>query len=246
MAVVLLGLLLADTLVAARAEHTLSRRIAATANLEVAPAVTLGGTGFLGALRSQEISYLGVESRDIPVANFGLINSRTEAIDLDFSTQENPTEKILAGDISGVPAELLIRRLIFDGVAVGNQLGITDLDLAHPTDISPTGGSSAEVILSGTPAGFNKPVKVLATLRLKGPQFHMKPIQLITGPPEKETEIFQLLDWQLDTRNLPLGSTASRVYISGGSITFESQTSAVILDINQLSPRVEPDNPTGT
>lgn len=222
---------LTDTAFAVRAERNLSHTVAEYGNLEVDPAVYFGGTPFTQALITGEVPFISVDSRDVDLPEFGLVNARTEAVEVQLTP-----EQVLSGTIEDAPATLITRRVSFDGVALGAQLGMTDLDIAHPKNISPSGGTSAEALLTGTPEGFEEPVSVLVELRLEGSLFRMTPTTRIDVPTGKEDAARKAFTWEIDTHKLPLGGRALRVSLQGGSIYFEAQARNVVINTHNLTP----------
>lgn len=222
---------LADTVVATRAEHNLSRTVAEFGNLEVDPAVYMGGTPYIQALFTGEVPMVSVDSRDVDLPEFGLVNARTEAVEVELSPRQ-----VMEGTIVDAPVTLITRRVSFDGVALGAQLGMTDLDIAHPKNISPSGGTASEALLTGTPEGFAEPVSALVTLRLSGSVFRMQPVELFDVPPGLEQAAREAFSWEIDTLKLPLGGRALRVSLQGGSIYFEAQARNVTISTHNLTP----------
>lgn len=222
-----------DNAIAANSERKLSNRVEAEAHLEYAPEVFIGGFPFLGNLYTGVVPNMQVSVTDVAVEPFGLLRIQTSFVDV-----ETTAEQLLSGDFSGSKADLMTRGVSFDPVALGKQLHMPDLDIAHPYDISPAGSSASEVILSGTLREESVPVKVFAELRLKGPMFHLTPTVVLdrgesTASDEKILESFA---WQIDTRQLPLPTQASYVSGDSGTIYFESQQVNVTVDITDLTP----------
>lgn len=232
----------ADASLGARAEYTLSRTVQDYGHLQVAPAVSLGGLPFSAALLSKEVPFLSVESRDLEVAPYGLVNVRYEAANINAKEIRDPAESILLGNLDGAKAKIITHRVSFDGVAVGAQLGMTDLNIAHPTNISPSGGTAAEAMLTGTPRDAAEPLTVLVALRLHGPNFEMSPVKVVKAPSGMSTaeadRLAEAFSWQLDTRALPLGGQANRVAVQGGSISFESQERGATVRTRSMSPAI--------
>nr|WP_227659134.1 MULTISPECIES: DUF2993 domain-containing protein [unclassified Corynebacterium] len=221
----------ADSAVAMRAERAISIAVAGNSHLEVHPRVYLGGAPYTQALLTGDIPRLSVEAMDVDTPGLGLVNARTELTDIEVNAHQ-----VLSGDLTGATAEVFTRRLGLDGVAVGEQLGMTDLDIANPYDISPSGGPAVEVQLTGTPPGFDAPTTVIATLRLDGPIFRMTPITLSEVPPARAEEVKRAFSWELDTRSLPLAGQAEGVHVSGGSLYFTARRRNITVEFADLSP----------
>lgn len=225
----------ADAVLAAQAEHRISEAVATRSNLAMNPQVSFGGVLYSLGFLTGEIPSLTISALDVDVPGFGLVNART-AID----TIEASPGQVLAGNVAGTRAELYSRRLTLDGVAVGRILGITDLDISNPYDISPSGGTAVEARLTGTPPGLDGKVTVLATLRISGPFFRMTPVDLLDAPAGLDAEAraaaLEAFAWELDTRDLPLEGMARAAYVTGGSIAIESERRAITVRLEDLSP----------
>lgn len=216
---------LADSAVAMHAEHTVAQQAKTSSQLENTPNVYIGGVPFtLGAL-TKEIPYLEVKSSDVEVPKLGMVNASTTLRDITIRP-----EQLFSGELEGSPVSTYTRSISLDGVALGRMLGITDLSIANPDDMSPTGGTSAEAELTGTLPGDNTKSTATVTLRLVGPEFRMS---VYGTDDERLKKAFGLV---LDTRQLPLPSQATSVKLHGGSITFEVQRRNITLKTAQLSP----------
>jgi hypothetical protein len=222
-----------DTAMAANSERKLSNLVEAQAHLEYAPEVYIGGMPFLGNLYTGVVPEVRVAAADVEVSPFGLLGIQTSLVDVEATS-----EQLLNGDFSGSKAALVTRGVTFDPVALGRQLHMPDLDIAHPYDISPAGSSASEVILTGTLRDETTPVTVFAELRLKGPLFQLTPtVVLDRGESHaSEEKILESFAWQIDTRQLPLPKQASYVSGDSGTIYFESQEVNVTVDITDLTP----------
>lgn len=214
-----------------RAERTIASDAQHYSRLSVAPRIYLGGFPYvLNGWRTVTPS-MSAEMLDVDVPGFGMVNARTEVTDLQLDRHE-----VFTGQLSEVPAKLVKRSLRLDGVAMGEQLGMTDLDISNPYDISPSGGPASEIQLTGTPKGFSKPVTVVAKLRIAGTTISMTPDRYIAVPEGREREVQEAFSWTIDSRTLPLPAPTSRVYCSGGSIYFESEQRNTTIDATNLSP----------
>lgn len=209
----------------------MARAVAAESNLEMEPRVSIGSVPYLLVALTGEISGMSVTALDVDTPGFGLVNASTQLSGLEVTR-----EQVFSGDLTGAAAELSTQHVNLDAVAVGEQLGMKDLDISHPYDISPTGGAAAEVQLTGTPEGFAEPVTVLATLRLDGSEMSMAPYR-ITGAPEGQVETARrAFSWRLDTRVLPLDSRVEAVSVVGGSLRFEAQRRNITVELSDLAP----------
>lgn len=235
LAVLIGGGWLTDSIAASRVERHLSAAVEEQAGLEVSPRVNVGGAPYLAALFTGEIPTVSVHALDVDVEGLGMVNAQTELTRIAVSP-----DQVLSGEIAGAPATSFTRTIRLDGVALGRLLGMTDLDIANPYDISPGGGSAAEAQLTGTPFDRREPVTVIVDLRLVGDQFHLSPRELVDAPADlSDAEAEAVLDaftLTLDTRTLPLAGRASRVNMSGGSIFFEAERRNVTVRLADLSP----------
>ncbi|ACP33749.1 LmeA family phospholipid-binding protein [Corynebacterium aurimucosum] len=216
---------LADSAVAMHAEHTVAQQAKTSSQLENTPNVYIGGVPFTLGAFTKEIPYLEVKSSDVEVPKLGMVNASTTLRDITIRP-----EQLFSGELEGSPVSTYTRSISLDGVALGRMLGITDLSIANPDDMSPTGGTSAEAELTGTLPGDNTKSTATVTLRLVGPEFRMS---VYGTDDERLKKAFGLV---LDTRQLPLPSQATSVKLHGGSITFEVQRRNITLKTAQLSP----------
>ncbi|WKD61934.1 hypothetical protein CCICO_09675 [Corynebacterium ciconiae DSM 44920] len=220
---------LADAAVAINVERTISRSVEDATHLPVPPRVYVGGAPYSAALVTGNVPKISTHVMDVDVPGFGVVNATTDVFNLTMDR-----EQVLSGDLEGVVARVISRSVSLDGVALGEHLNMTDLQISHPYDISPSGGTAAEVLLTGTPEGLDAPVTVLARLRINGTTITMTPTELREG--DAPPEVMQRFFFQIDSRELPLPSQASQVFVRGGSVVFESEQRNVRLDIRDLSP----------
>jgi hypothetical protein len=240
---VLVGVLVAmwvvDTAIAARSERLLSQRVAEHSHLGFAPEAYFGGLPFVTNFITGVVPSMYVSVTDVNVKPFGLLRTHTTITDVEVST-----DQLLAGDVAGAKAALITRGVNFDAVSLGRPMGITDLDISNPYDISPAGSAASEVKLTGTPPGFTGPVTVVAELRLKGKMFLLSPITVTDRSKLDDTQndklsdadIFRAFRWELDTTTLPLSKQASYVSADGGTVYFESQQRNVVVSMDDLAP----------
>ncbi|MDY3128038.1 MAG: DUF2993 domain-containing protein [Corynebacterium sp.] len=218
---------LIDSAFAIHAEKEVGAAIKEVSGLESTPGVYVGGFPYLAAgfLAEHEIPLIEIRALDIEVEQFGLINAFTKLRDVNVTR-----EQVLSGNFNGAEVSTLSHSIILDGVALGKLFGITDLQIANPKNISPSGGVSTEAELTGTLPGDEEPTTTVVDLRLVNENFIMTPV---TAPSAKAAEIFS---FEMDTRQLPLPHQASMVRLLGGSLEFETQTRDTIFDIHRLSP----------
>lgn len=216
---------LADAACAMRAESAIAERSRTASALEDSPAVYIGGFPFLAALVTHEVPFLEVNALDVEVPTYGMVNASTTLRDITVDRQQ-----LLTGNFEGAKVSTFSRSISLDGVAVGRLLGMNDLLIANPKNISPSGGTSAEAELTGTIPGEEEPTTVTVELRLVGTTFHMTPVD---APTPAAREAFSLT---LETHQLPLPAPATMVGMRGGSLFFEVQRRNITLSDTQLSP----------
>lgn len=229
-AVIGLGLAgyLADTALAMRAEHALSTHAAELGELSTAPAAYVGGLPW-----GNRIPRISLDALDVPIASVGVGNASLELIDVTL-----PRASATPEHLPGANASLVRRTISLDGVAFGQLVGMTDLDIASPYDISPSGGSTSEAKLTGTLPGSKETVTVIVTLRLEGTEFVMRPSQLIDVPAPLTDNAVAAFTLRRDTRDLPLGGPADQVQLTGGSIQFSRDRINTVLQPSDLTPLV--------
>ncbi|CQD07991.1 Secreted protein (modular protein) [Corynebacterium striatum] len=216
---------LSDSAVAMHAEHTVAQESKAVSRLENTPDVYIGGIPYTLAALTKEIPYLEVQSLDVEVPKLGMVNASTTMRDISITPQQ-----VFSGKFEGAPVSTYTRGISLDGVALGRLLGITDLSIANPDNISPIGGTAAEAELTGTLPGDTKKSTAKVALRLVGEQFHMNVYDT------EDPRLIKAFTLQFDTRELPLPAQATSVKLHGGSITFEVQRRNIKLKSTQLSP----------
>lgn len=230
----------ADSIAAANVERTLAATARARDDLPADPDTYVGGFPFMQVNFTNEVPRISFEALDIDVEGVGNANSRTDIYDIKVDAA-----KARAGVFIGATAKRVEHTLSLDGVAFGQLLDMTDLDISNPYDISPSGGSAAEAQLTGTMPGTAEPVTVTVTLRLDGPTFRMEPIELIDVPSDLAPTARDHFTLELDTRNIPIGAQADMVDLAGGSIRFSAQKRNVELTQEVLSPVARPAQPAG-
>lgn len=221
-----IGMLVAvDTAVAMRAEHHLAQNVKDASNLDNTPQVYLGGLPYSAAAVTHELPLIEINAFDMEVPRLGLVSASTTLRDVTVTPAQ-----VFAGDFDGAPVSTFSRSISLDGVSLGRLLGISDLSIANPEDISPGGGMSTEAELTGTLPGAREKSEVHVTLRLDGPHFHMTPTNARTDAERKA------FTYELDTRQLPLSAQATAVRLAGAKITFETQRRNITVKNSQLSP----------
>lgn len=213
---------LADTAVASQVERTLAPA-GAEAQVTATPFVLPGVSG--------RIPRVTVRRTDADIPGPGVGTASVEMFNLELDTPKDA----LHGKIVGANARLVRRRIRLDGVGFGELLGITDLDIANPYDISPAGGVASEARLTGTVPGADQPATVIVTLRLADGVFRMRPSQLLEVP-DDEQAVLDGFTFDLDTRTLPLGGPADLVQLTGGSLEFSRDRVNTVVEPADLEP----------
>ena len=230
------GAVTADTVAASRAEARLSRGAEEFDRLASAPDAYIGGFPFSAAVLTRKVPRVTLTTLDAPVEGLGVVNATAEAFDIDLAGSGAP-ERVYNADFVGSEARLVRRRIRLDGVAFGQLLGMTDLDISNPYDISPLGGVASEAQLTGTPPGMGEPATVVVTLRLSDGVFSMRPSSLIDVPAgASPDDVLAAFTLDRNTRDLPLGGPADLVQVSGGSVEFSRDRINVVLAPDDLTP----------
>ena len=182
---------------------------------------------YLGAavLPDHEIPLMEVKALDIEVPRLGLVNASTTLRDVQVTA-----DQLVSGNFTGATVSTWSRAISVDAVSLGRLMGINDLQIANPKNISPTSGTSAEAILEGTLPGDTESTSVEVKLRLVDERFIMTPVNA------DNDRVAEAFSYSLDTRQLPLSAQATAVRLQGGSITFETQHRNTSLEVSQLSP----------
>lgn len=227
--------LAADTAAAANAERALAASAGGDARLSAVPGAYIAGFPFAQVAVTGKVPRVSVSALDAEVDGLGVVNASAEAFEVKVAP-----ERAAAGDFSGSRASMVRRNVRLDGVAFGALLGMTDLDISHPYDISPGGGPASEAQLRGTVPGTDSPSTVVVTLRLTDGIFSMRPSLLVDTPEGAEDEILAAYTLDRDTRDLPLGGPADLVQLSGGSIEFSRQRLNTTLGGDDLLPLSPP------
>lgn len=234
---VIAGLWLVDSAVAARAEARLSASVEDAAGLQSSPKTYIGGFPFAQVLVTGEVPFVSLDVLDVDVAGLGIVNARSEFVELQIDAADT-----LRGEVVGSPVSSVTRSVSLDGVALGQVLKMTDLDIQNPYDMSPGGGVAAEAQLTGTPEGFSEPVSVLTKLRLDAGEFTMRVTDVLAAPEGREDAAAEAFTLTRDTTSLPIGGPATAVYLAGGSITFEHSRYRTVIAPGDLVPTATGDS----
>lgn len=180
-------------------------------------------SGFPHALSkvTGEIPRITVERLDAEVPNAGVGTLGVDVVNYDTNAKQ---------------ADSVRRRVRLDGVGFGSLLGVSDLDMANPFDISPAGGAASEAQLTGTFPGTDEPATVVVTLRLVDGVLHMRPSLLVHAPAGQEDAVLRGATLNLDTRELPLGGPADKVQLMGGSVELSHERFNTAVTEEDFSP----------
>lgn len=226
------ALFIAGAFVASHTEHVVSQEVKTNSRLPTSPDVYAGGMPYSAAVLTGDIPLLEVSSLDVEVPEFGLINASTTLRDISVRPGQ-----VFSGDLDGAFVSTFSRSIQLDGVALGRLLGLDDLSLSNPEDISPGGGVSAEAEMTATLDGYSDPATVHATLRLVKDEFYLTPTEVVDKPEgASDEEVKKAFSYQLNTGRLPLPAPATVVRLQGGALTFETQRRNITLNTAQLSP----------
>ena len=226
-----------DAAYAAHVERTLASYAREADDLPADPDTYVGGFPFAQVVATGKVPRVSFQALDVQLDGIGIVNTRTDIYDIVVDA-----ERAFAADFAGTQAKRVEHTLSLDGVAFGQLLGMTDLDIANPYDISPTGGSASEAQLTGTVPGTSEKTSAVVALRIHGSTFRMEPKQLIDVPAGLAPAVESAYTLELDTRDLPIGAQADMVEVAGGSIRFSSQEHAVTVTPGLLSPIAKPAN----
>lgn len=237
---------------ASHAEYKLSEHIRETAQLEMTPYVAIGGQAYLSSFVTGKWSSVTSRIRDVEVPDFGLVS-----LEYGASNVKIPASSVLSGNFPESPTKQYFTKLSLDGVSLGNKLGLTDLSIQSLKDSSPTGGWETEAIFEATPAGWQGKTQVSAKLRIVSRDVIITPMEIISAPssptdskihskPElSEVDTQHILDtFRLTLRDseIPMGMPATRVYVSGGSVTIEGeQIQCTVSPTNFMPPTSQQD-----
>ncbi|WJY98238.1 LmeA family phospholipid-binding protein [Corynebacterium fournieri] len=214
---------LADTAYASHVERQLAPD-GTEVQVTAAPFVFAGISG--------RVPRVTVRRTDADIPGPGVGTASVEMFNLKLDTPADA----LRGEIVGADARLVRRRIRLDGVGFGELLGITDLDIANPYDISPSGGVASEARLTGTVPGASEPATAMVTLRLSHGVFQMRPSQLIEVPQGDEDKVLDGFRIDFDTSDLPLGGPADLVQLTGGSLEFSRDRVNTVVEPADLEP----------
>lgn len=237
---------------ASHAEYKLSEHIQETAQLEMTPYVAIGGQAYLSSFVTGKWSSVTSRIRDVEVPDFGLVS-----LEYGASNVKIPASSVLSGNFPESPTKQYFTKLSLDGVSLGNKLGLTDLSIQSLKDSSPTGGWETEAIFEATPAGWQGKTQVSAKLRIVSRDVIITPMEIISAPPSptdskihskpelSEVDAQHILDtFRLTLRDseIPMGMPATRVYVSGGSVTIEGeQIQCTVSPTNFMPPTSQQD-----
>lgn len=194
---------------------------------------TVAGFPYAASALTGRVPRVAVQRIDEDIPGPGVGTVSVELFNLELADPR----AALRGVFVGADARVVRRRVRLDGVGIGELLDITDLDMANPYDISPSGGVASEARLTGTVPGASEPATAVVTLRLEDGVFHMRPSQLLDVPSGEQDAVLAGFTLDLDTRELPLDGPADLVQLNGGSIEFSRDRVNTRVEAADLEPR---------
>ncbi len=232
---------------ASHAEHALSERIRDTAHLEMTPYVSVAGKAYLSSLFTGQWSSVNSRIRDVEVPGFGLVSLEYGAVNVKV-----PRESVLSGDFGESQTKQYFTKLGLDGLSLGRKMGLTDLVIQNLEDSSPSGGWETEALFEATPRGWSAPARVAVKLRIVRGDVVISLQDIIAAPKgpdaQKLSDPSELSDQDRRTvqdtfsitlpgDEIPLGLPATRIYVSGGTITIEGeQIMCTVSPVNFMPP----------
>ncbi|MDY6049141.1 MAG: DUF2993 domain-containing protein [Corynebacterium sp.] len=212
--IALAGFFLVDAVTTARGEFRLSRQLQG--------AVSFSGLTMWQTLAGGTVGNVQVLGTDVTVPTLGMVNTHITAYALPLTN-----EQVRTGNVAGTPVKTLKQQVQLDGVALGALLGISDLNIANPVNISPSGAPLPTAEFTGTPPGATEPETALVDLRIVAGDIRL----------ESTNPAFELT---IPAADMPLAAPATRIFCSGGSVFIESERHNVTLTAADLSPTLTP------
>ncbi|MET4612718.1 hypothetical protein ABIC28_003713 [Rhodococcus sp. PvR044] len=234
---------------AAYSEYRVSRSLREGGELNSDPDVTIGGFPFLtqavdGKYENVEIRARGVDSQ---VLGEVTVEANLRGVNI-------PASDLVNGTVKTVPVDQLDGRILIDATALGQFLGIPDLQVsAPPADKSDgTGGSggsgmttSGGVVLTGTvPIGpLSAAVSVQADLLLDGEDVKIVATDLYFGPEGNadftvpgpfKPAVLGLFTRTVEAQQLPFGVLPTKVYAEGSQVVIEGSGENVVINLDDL------------
>lgn len=258
----LLGVaVVADSIVAAKVERSVSQRLWKDSHLATPPAVQVNGMPFVSALWTHVLPSVSVDAGDVEVPGFARVSVTSSAQKVTLTRDE-----ILSGDFTDAPARKVFTRIQLDAVALGGLLaedaghpGMTDLHIQGMEDISPAGGWETEAQFTATPGGvdgIDAPVEVDMRLRVWEGDVRLLPTRIVsvdgdrsrgddgTDPLDAATreQVVDTFTLELPGDSLPMRSRPGRVYVNGGALYIETEQNFTRVSVTDLAPDSAPLN----
>lgn len=245
----------ADSLVAAKVERSISQRIYQESQLATPPAVQVTGMPYLAATWNHELPSVKVEARDVEIPGFTRVSVTSSASKVTLTREE-----VLSGNFTNAPARQVFTKIQLDGVSLGDIMigadgaspeGLQDLHIEGVENISPSGGWETEAYFTATPAGETEPVKVAMWLRVWEGDVRLLPTKIISiggntarGDGKSKAldedarkKIMAAFTLELPATSLPLRTHPGRVYVNGGALYIESEQNFTRVSTTDLAPR---------
>ncbi|WP_448852859.1 LmeA family phospholipid-binding protein [Corynebacterium sp. 335C] len=254
-AAILLAAVGVDTGAAIHAERQLAEHLRGEAHLPADPYVSLGGLAYLSSLFTGQWSSVSVRARDLDVPGFGLVSVESGAVDVQV-----PRESVWTGRFEDAETDKFFGKLQLDGLALGRQMGFTDLVIQNLEDVSPVGGWETEAIFEATPEGWDGPATVSVKLRILEQNVHVIPIEVIEAPaypdsvdvmpgdelaPEQRDVLMRAFTLFLEGAQLPLEIPPTRIYVAGGSVFIEGEQVNTTVSPEDFLPDALPQKDSG-
>lgn len=266
LAALAMTLVVADSLVAAKVERSISQRIYQGSNLATPPSVQVSGMPFLAATWTHELASVEVQARDVEIPGFTRVSVTSSASKVTLTRAE-----VLSGDFSNAPARQVFTKIQLDSVSLGELMtgsgsgsgpgngngqgtGLSDLHIQGVEDISPAGGWETEAYFTATPAGFDDPVEVEMRLRVWEGDVRLLPTRIVSVDGDTSrgdghrralddadrARVMDAFTLELPAASLPLRTHPGRVYVNGGALYIESEQNFTRVSITDLAPRSAP------
>lgn len=226
-------LVTADAGFAAHAEQSLSEQIRKTANLEMTPYVSIAGKAYTSSFFTGKWSSVNSRIRDVEVPGFGLVSLEYGAVNVQI-----PKESVWSGQFGESKTKQYFTKLGLDGLSLGRKMGLSDLVIQPLEDSSPAGGWETEALFEATPKDWKTAAKVAVKLRIVQGDVIITPIDIVATPkgseatslgdPEELSEadrktVLETFSLTLRGDDIPLGMPATRIFVSGGTVTIEGE-----------------------
>ncbi|MFD4182247.1 LmeA family phospholipid-binding protein [Rhodococcus sp. NPDC058514] len=234
---------------AAYSEYRVSRSLREGGELNSDPDVTIGGFPFLTQAANGKYKDVEIRARGVDSQVLGEVT-----IEANLRGVSIPASDLVNGSVKTVPVDQLDGRVLIDATALGQFLGIPDLQVsAPPADKSDgTGGSGGSgmtttggVVLTGTvPIGpLRASISVQADLLLDGENVKIVATDLYFGPEGNadftvpgplKPAVLGLFTRTVDAQRLPFGVLPTKVYAEGSQVVIEGSGDNVVINLDDL------------